>query len=84
MRSKPQHHKLYGILKQLPIFEQSWNLISIDFIEKLFFSSDYNMILVIVNWLSKQAIFVLIVNTITLNELAKLFVIHVFSKYNVI
>jgi len=42
------------------------------------------MILVIVNQLSKQAIFVLIVNTMTLYELANLFLIHIFSKYSIL
>jgi len=84
MRFKPQYHKLYGILKQLPIPKQPWNLISIDFIEKLPFSSNCDTILVIVNWLSKQAIFILTVDTITLHELAKLFIIHVFSKHGVL
>lgn len=59
-------------------------MISIDFIEKLLFSSDYNIILVIIDQLSKQAIFMLIVNTITLHDLAKLFMIHIFSKYGVL
>lgn len=53
-----------------------------DFIKKLPFSSEYNTILVIVNQLSKQAIFILTVNTITLHKL--LFVIHIFSKHSVL
>jgi len=58
MRSKPQHHRPYGSLQQLPILERPWNSISIDFIEKLPFSSAFDTILVIVDWLSKQAIFI--------------------------
>ena len=54
MRSKPQHHKLYGSLKQLPMPEQPWNSISMDFIEKLPSSSGFDIILVIVDWLTKQ------------------------------
>ena len=83
MRSKLQYYKPYGMLKQLLIPKQFWTSISIDFIEKLPFSSSYNTILVIINQLSKQAIFVLIANTIILHELAKLFVIHVFFKYRI-
>ena len=59
-------------------------MISIDFIEKLLFSSDYNIILVIVDQLSKQAIFMLTVDIITLHDLAKLFMIYIFSKYGVL
>jgi len=46
---KPQCHKPYGSLKQLPISEWLWNSISIDFIKKLLSSSGFDTILVIVN-----------------------------------
>ena len=49
MRSKPQRHRPYGLLKQLPIPEQPWNSISMDFIGKLPPSSGFNIILVIVD-----------------------------------
>jgi len=83
MRSKPQHHKLYGSLQQLPIPERLWNSISMDFIEKLPSSTGFNTILVIVDHLLKQAIFISTHDTITSAELACLFVVHVFSKYGV-
>ena len=54
-----------------------------DFIEKLPPSSSFDTILVIVDRLSKQSIFILTHDTITSAELAKLFVIHVFSKHRV-
>ena len=83
MRSKPQRHKPYGTLKQLPIPEKPWNSISMDFIEQLPPSSDFTSILVVVDRLSKQAIFIPTVDTITSPMLAKLFVLHVFSKHGV-
>ena len=84
MRSKLQCHKPYRILKQLLVPKQPWNLISMNFTEKLPFSSGCNTILAIINQLSKQAIFFLTVDTITLHELAKLFIIHVFSKHSIL
>jgi len=54
-----------------------------NFIEKLPSSSGFDTILVIVDRLSKQAIFIPIHNTITSAELAHLFVTHVFSKHGV-
>jgi len=54
-----------------------------DFIEKLPSFSGFDTILVIVDRLSKQAIFIPTHNTITSVELACLFVIHVFSKHRV-
>ena len=83
MRSKPQRHCPYGLLKQLPIPEQPWNSISMDFIEKLPSSSGFDTILVIVDRLTKQFIFIPTVDTINAQLLAKLFVLHVFSKQGV-
>jgi len=54
-----------------------------DFIEKLPSSSGFNTILVIVNWLTKQAIFIPAHNTITSADLAHLFVLHMFSKHSI-
>jgi len=54
-----------------------------DFIEKLPSSSSFDTILVIVDHLSKQAIFIPTHDTITSVELAYLFVVHVFSKHGV-
>jgi len=54
-----------------------------DFIEKLPSSSGFDTILVIVDRLSKQAIFIPTHDTITSAELAHLFVIHIFSKHGV-
>jgi len=83
MRSKPQHHRPYRSLQQLPILECPWNSISMDFIEKLPSSSGFDTILIIVDRLSKQAIFIPTHNTITSAELARLFITHVFSKHGV-
>ena len=54
-----------------------------NFIEKLPSSSGFDTILVIVNWFTKQVIFIPAHDTITSMDLAHLFVLHVFSKYNV-
>ena len=54
-----------------------------DFIEKLPSSSGFDIILVIVDWLTKQMIFIPAHNTITSVDLACLFILHVFSKYGI-
>ena len=68
------------MLKQLLVPNQSWNSISMDFIEQLPSSSGFTTILVIIDRLSKQAIFIPTHNTITSPELAQLFLLHVFAK----
>src|SRR6266481_1880825 len=82
-RAKPQRHRPYGLLKQLPVPERPWNSISMDFIEQLPLSSGYTSILVIVDRLSKQSLFIPTHDTITSHDLAQLFVLHVFSKHGV-
>jgi hypothetical protein len=82
-RAKVPRHKPYGLLKQLPIPEKPWNSISMDFIEHLPDSSGFTAILVIIDRLSKQAIFIPTHDTITSPDLARLFVLHVFSKHGV-
>ena len=54
-----------------------------DFIKKLSSSSRFDTILVIVDWLTKQAIFISAHDTIMSADLAHLFVLHVFSKHGV-
>ena len=54
-----------------------------DFIEQLPESNGYTAILVIVDRASKQAIFIPTTDNITSEQLALLFVIHVFSKHGV-
>src|SRR5271169_1780045 len=81
--AKTPCHRPYGTLKQLPIPEKPWNSISMDFIEQLPPSSRFTSILVIVDRFSKQGIFIPTHDTITSAELARLFVLHVFSKHGV-
>ena len=83
MRSKPKRHRPYGTLKQLPIPARPWHSISMDFIEQLPMSNGYDAILVIIDRLSKQGIFVPTHNTITSAGLAQLFVVNVFSKHGI-
>jgi len=54
-----------------------------DFIEKLPSSSRFDTILVIVDRLTKQTIFIPAHDTITSTDLAHLFVLYIFSKHGV-
>ena len=51
-----------------------------NFIKKLLSSFGFNTILVIVNWLTKQAIFITAYDTIISMDLAYLFVLHMFFQ----
>lgn len=82
-RAKTPRHKPYGTLKQLPISERPWDSISMDLIKQLPQSDIYTAILVIIDRLTKQAIFVPTDDKLTSTRLAELFVMNVFSKHGV-
>jgi len=54
-----------------------------DFIEKLLSFSGFDIILVIVNQLTKQTIFIPAHDTIMSMDLAYLFILHVFFKHSI-
>src|SRR5258705_10392914 len=81
--AKSPRHKPYGKLKQLPIPSQPWSSILMDFIEQLPASEGFSAILVVINRLTKQAIFIPSHNTVNAPQVAQLFLTHVFSKHGV-
>src|SRR5260370_36880229 len=81
--NKAPHHKPYGKLKQLPIPNKPWNSISMDFIEHLPAANGFTAILVIVNCLTKQSLFIPTYDTIHSPQLAQLFLTHIFLKHGV-
>jgi len=82
-RNKSRRHKPYRPLSQLPIPPQPWESISMDFIKQLPPLEGYTNILVIMDHLTKQTIFVLTHNTINARMLADVFVLHMFSKHGI-
>src|SRR5258705_13873415 len=81
--AKSPRHKPYGKLKQLLIPSRPWSSISMDFIEQLPASEGFSAILVVVNRLTKQAIFIPSHDTVNAPQVARLFLTHVFSKHGV-
>jgi hypothetical protein len=81
--NKAPRHRPYGLLRPLPIPLRPWHSISMDFIEQLPLSGEYDCILVICDCSSKQVILIPCDIHITSAGLAQLFLIHVFSKHSV-
>ncbi|SOV09386.1 uncharacterized protein UDID_18575 [Ustilago sp. UG-2017a] len=80
-RIKAVRHKPYGHLKSLLVPPHPWSSISMDLIEQLPPSSDFTAILVVVDHLTKMAIFVPTTNELDAPKLTKLFLRHVYSKH---
>src|SRR5258707_5568339 len=80
-RTKAMRHKPYSLLKQLPIPSQPWESISMDFIEQLPTSEGFTAILVIVDRLTKQLLFIPTHDTVDAPQLAQLFLTHIFLKH---
>jgi hypothetical protein len=82
-RTKAHQHQPYGMLQQLPIPERPWHSISMDFIEQLPSLSNYSAILVIVDRLTKQALFLPTMDNVMSEEVAQLYFKNLFSQHGV-
>jgi len=70
--TKVQCHLPIGELQPLPIPEEQWNTISMDFISELPESGGYNAIMVVVDSIGKRAHFTEILTTVTAARAANL------------
>src|SRR5260221_9633453 len=82
--TKSPRHKPYRKLKQLLIPSRLWSSILMDFIEQLPASEGFSTILVVINKLTKQAIFIPSHDTVNALQVAWLFLTHVFFKHGVL
>ena len=82
-RNKPSCHWPYGLLQPLPIPERPWHSISMDFIKQLPPSNGFTAILVIIDRLLKESVFIPTIDTATAINVADAFVTHVFSKHGI-
>jgi hypothetical protein len=82
-KSKPRRHAPVGMLQPIPIPSQPFEVVTMDFIPELPESAGYDNILVIVDKLTKYALFIPTTTTLTEIEAAKLFFRHVISKFGI-
>ncbi|MBW0472025.1 hypothetical protein O181_011740 [Austropuccinia psidii MF-1] len=80
-KNKNIHHEKFELLKPLPIPNGPWIYLSMDFITQLPLSNSFDSILVILDRLSKMAVFIPKMSSITLFDLAHLFIKNIFSKH---
>ena len=82
-KAKPRKHAPIGLSQPLPIPEKPFEVITMDFITELPNSLGYDAILVIVDKLTKYAIFIPTNGTVNEEGTAKLFFEHILSKFGI-
>jgi hypothetical protein len=80
-QAKSEHTKTPGTLQPLPITDQAWTIISMDFIEGLPKSHNYDTILVVIDNFSKYGHFVPMKHPYTALTIAKLFMDNVYKLH---
>ncbi|KAI0992280.1 hypothetical protein K3495_g15906, partial [Podosphaera aphanis] len=80
-RSKPNNHGKFGVLRPLPIAQQPWQEVSMDFVTGLPVSKGCDAILVVVDRLSKMRHLIACKITTTSEDLAELYLQHVWKLH---
>jgi hypothetical protein len=80
-QAKPERGKYPGLLLPLPIPDQAWKVVSMDFISGLPVSHKYNCIMVVVDKFSKHAHFLPLAHPFTTLTVAKLYLNEVFKLH---
>lgn len=78
---KPDRQRYPGLLQPLPVPDQAWQIISLDFIEGLPRSGPANCILVVVDTFSKYAHFIGLLHPFSALKVAKVFLSSVYRLH---
>ena len=82
-KTKPRRHTPVGMLQPIPIPSQPFEVVTMYFIPELPEWEGYDNVLVIVDKLTKYAIFIPTTTVITERETAELYFQHVISQYGI-
>ena len=82
-KSKLRKHAPIGLLQPIPIPSQPFEVVSMDFIPELPVSNGHDNVLVIVDKLTKYALFIPTTTTVTERETAELFFKHVIKVFGI-
>ena len=81
LRMKAHRHPPVGGLHPLPIPDNPWDTVSMDFIIELPDSAGHNAVMVVVDSVTKQAHFMPTFMTVTAAGMARLFIQHVWKHH---
>jgi hypothetical protein len=81
-QAKPEHLKTPGLLSPLPIPHTTWHTISLDFIEGLPKSKNFDTILVIIDKLSKYGHFIALTHPYNAQSIAKIFMDNIYKLHS--
>ena len=82
-KAKPRRHAPVGLLQPIPIPSQPFEVVTMDFIPELPLSNGFDNILVIVDKLTKYAIFIPTTTRIGEIDTARLFFKHIVTKFRI-
>lgn len=81
LRTKPQRHPPSGELHPLPIPEERWDTLSVDFVVELPESAGYDAVMTVVNSVSKRVHFIPTNTTVSAKGATRLFLHHVWKLH---
>jgi hypothetical protein len=80
-RAKSEHVKLRGLLEPLPVPDKPWTMVSMDFIEGLPLSNKHDVILVVIDKLTKYAHFMALSHPFTALQVAQIYMSDVYKLH---
>jgi transposase InsO family protein len=81
-RAKPERVKYPGLLQPLPVPNYAWEVVSMDFVEGFPKSGRYDVVMVVVDKLSRFAHFIPISHPYTAASIARLFLDNIFKLHS--
>lgn len=80
-QAKAEHVRLPGLLQPLPVPDQAWDVVTLDFVEGLPKSTGYTVILVVVDKLTRYAHVIPLAHPFTAQQVAQAYMNNIFKLH---